>query len=334
MAGGLALMGCAAQGVVVQLDRGFPLVRLEDGQEIRCKHATALVKGAGVRAVVGDRVEIDRAEDADMAQISAILPRSRSFVRRDPAERAVAQTLAANFDVVVIAHPLGELNIRRLERELVLAHETGAAVVVALTKADLVPEEQAAKAEELVRHVVGPSAAVEVVSEAQPESIEAVRAHVPRGSIAVLIGRSGVGKSSMVNLLAGSQVQQTTPVRASDGKGRHTTVNRSMVPVEGGGEVVDMPGVRGMGLWEADAGIEAAFSDIAARAAECKFRDCKHEGEPGCAVQKAVEAGEIHPARLDSYRHLVAENIAQREASEEAQRISERRGHPRRRGQA
>lgn len=319
------------QGRVVQLDRGLPLVRLENGEKLRCKHATALVKGEELRAVIGDEVLIEATEDADVAQIAEILPRKRTFVRRDPAQRSQAQVLAANFDTVVVAQPLAELNIRRLEREMVLACETGAAVVVALTKADLAPETQAATAISLVCNVVGNSAAVEVVSEQDAASIEALRAHIPAGSVAVLIGRSGVGKSSLVNLLAGADVQATTPVRKSDGKGRHTTVNRAIVAIEGGGFVIDMPGVRGMGLWESEEGIAAAFADVVALAQTCKFRDCSHKDEPGCAVQAAVEAGTLHPARLESYLHLVQENKGQQKAAEEARRIQQRTGHPRRR---
>ena len=128
-------------GTVVKLDRGFPLIRTQDGGEFRCKHATAYVKGGNLRAVIGDRVVVDLPDGADMAQIIDILPRKNQFIRKDPAERAIAQVLAANFDTVIIAHPLSELNIRRLERELVLAHETGARVVVALTKSDLAEDE-------------------------------------------------------------------------------------------------------------------------------------------------------------------------------------------------
>lgn len=318
------------QGRVVQLDRGLPLVRLETGEELRCKHATALVKGETLRAVIGDAVLVETSEGADVAQIAEILPRTRSFVRRDPATRSQAQVLAANFDVVVVAQPLAELNIRRLERELVLAHETGARVVVALTKADLATTAQAADSIALVRNVVGTSAAVEVVSEQDAASVEALRAHIPKGEIAVLIGRSGVGKSSLVNVLAGAQVQPTTPVRRSDGKGRHTTVNRAIVAIEGGGFVIDMPGVRGMGLWESEGGLEAAFADITELAQACKFRDCSHKDEPGCAVQKAVAAGTLHPARLSSYQHLVQESEEQQKAAEEAQRIRSRTGHPKR----
>ena len=313
------------EATVIQLDRGFPLVRLDDGREVRCKHATALVKGEKVRAVIGDRVSVDAPEDADMAQIAEILPRTRVFVRRDPAERSQAQTLAANFDTVIIAHPLAELNLRRLERELVLACETGAAVVVALTKADLADDDQAQKVAEQVRHIVGDTASVEVVSEQDAASIEQLRCHVPAGSMAVLIGRSGVGKSSLVNMLAGAEVQATTPVRETDGKGRHTTVNRAIVPIEGGGFVVDMPGVRGMGLWESEEGLAVAFADITALAQDCKFRDCKHTDEPGCAVRAALEAGTLHPARLDSYQHLVRESESQMKASEEARRLERRK---------
>ncbi len=316
---------------VVQLDRGFPLVRTEDGAQFRCKHATALVKGKKHRAVIGDEVMVEADEAADIAQILEILPRRCSLVRKDPAERSLPQTLAANFDVVVVAHPLFELNIRRLERELVLAHETGARVVVALTKADLAQDEaQLRDTTELVRAIATNDDTVLVVSEFDAPSVEALRACIPAGCTAVLIGRSGVGKSSLVNLLAGSEVQQTTAVRETDGKGRHTTVNRSMVAVRDGGWVVDMPGVRGLGLWNADAGIAAAFPDIDKAAMECRFRDCKHGAEPGCAVREAVEAGRIPPQRLESYLRLTEENEQQKQRNEEASRIRSRGGRRKR----
>lgn len=316
-------------GMVVKLDRGFPLIRTQDGGEFRCKHATAYVKGGNLRAVIGDQVKIDLPDGADMAQIIDILPRKNQFIRKDPAERAVAQVLAANFDTVIIAHPLSELNIRRLERELVLAHETGARVVVALTKSDLVEDEaQLSGTFDLVRDIASDRVDVLLVSEKEPESIELVRSYIPEGSVAILIGRSGVGKSSMVNLLAGGHVMDTTPVRESDGKGRHTTVSRAMIEVRGGGLVVDMPGVRGLGLWESSAGIAAAFSDVAELAEKCRFRDCRHEKEPGCAVLAAVEAGEIPIARVESYRNLIQENEEQRKRREEAERLASRGGAP------
>ena len=282
------------QGEVVKLDRGFPLVRL-DGDEslVRCEHATALVKGERVRAVIGDRVEVAYPEGHDKAIIERIVPRTRAFVRKDPTERAVPQVLAANFDRVIVAQPLGDVNTRRLERELVLAYETGAAVTVVLTKADLAEnDEQVEEVRAQVRALTGPDVETLVVSALDPQSVEAVRALAPPGSMAVLVGKSGVGKSSLVNLLVGADVQETAAVREADGKGRHTTVSREMIEVPGGGRVVDMPGVRGLGLWDADAGIEAAFADVEEAATRCRFRDCKHQDEPGCAVRAAVEAGE------------------------------------------
>ncbi|MEQ3363902.1 ribosome small subunit-dependent GTPase A [Raoultibacter massiliensis] len=321
------------EGQVVKLDRGYPLVRTEAGDELRCKHATALVKGEKVRAVIGDRVLLDIPEAHDKAIIAEILPRKTEFVRKDPTERALPQVLAANFDTVLIAQPIADVNLRRLERELVLAHETGADVAVILTKADLAEsDEDIERIARKVGDLVGARDRVLVVSAEEPESIDAVRDLVAPGTTTVLIGKSGVGKSSLVNLLVGCEVQETAEVREVDGKGRHTTVSREMIDVPGGGCVVDMPGVRGLGLWDAESGIEAAFSDIEELAASCKFRDCRHEAEPGCAVRRAVEKGELSQSRLDSYHALRSETNEIRERREEASRIRSRTGHPRRRG--
>ena len=137
----------------------------------------------------------------------------------------------------------------------------------------------------------------------------------------MLIGKSGVGKSSLVNVLAGDNVQETGDVRSYDGKGRHTTVDRVMIEIPGGGFIVDMPGVRGLGLWDANTGLEAAFADVDDLAASCRFRDCKHVDEPGCAVLAAVEAGELARTRLDSYRLLAAEVERVREQRDEARHL-------------
>ena len=284
------------KGQVVKLDRGYPLVKCADGRLVRCEHATSLVKGEKLRAVIGDFVEVNAPEGHDKGIIEAICPRERAFVRKDPTERAVPQVLAANFDRVIVAQPLAEVNLRRLERELVLAYETGAAVTVVLTKADLAESE--AQVEEVaarVRALAGPEVRTLVVSDGNAESVEAVRALMPENTT----------KSSLVNMLVGEDVQETGSGREGDGKGRHTTVSREMVAVPGGGYVVDMPGVRGLGLWDADAGIGAAFADIEQAAENCRFRDCKHENEPGCAVREAVERGEISWQRYESYLKML-----------------------------
>lgn len=321
------------EGEVVKLDRGYPLIRLEDGTELRCKHATALVKGEKARAVIGDRVVLDMPEGHDRAILAEILHRDTEFVRKDPTERALPQVLAANFDYVFVAQPIADVNLRRLERELVLAHETGARVGVILTKADLAEnDEEIIRIADKVRDLAGPDDDVLIVSAEEPASFEAVRALIGPGVTAVLIGKSGVGKSSLVNLLVGDEVQETAAVRENDGKGRHTTVSREMIDLPGGGRVVDMPGVRGLGLWDAESGIEAAFSDIETLAESCRFRDCSHEQEPGCSVRAAVESGELSQSRLDSYRALRQETKDIRERREEASRIRSRTGHPRRRG--
>ena len=307
---------------VVKLDRGYPLVRCEDGRLVRCEHATALVKGEKVRAVIGDFVEVNAPEGHDKGIIESICPRERAFVRKDPTERAVPQVLAANFDRVILAQPLAEVNLRRLERELVLAYETGAAVTVVLTKADLAEsEEQVEQVADRVRALAGPDVRTLVVSDGNAESVEAVRALMASGTTTVLVGKSGVGKSSLVNMLVGEEVQETGTVREGDGKGRHTTVSREMVAIPGGGYVVDMPGVRGLGLWDADAGIGAAFADIEEVAERCRFRDCGHEDEPGCAVRAAVESGEISEERFASYQALRRETKDLRVRREEARRM-------------
>ena len=305
---------------VVKLDRGYPLVRCEDGRLVRCEHATALVKGEKVRAVIGDFVEVNAPEGHDKGIIESICPRERAFVRKDPTERAVPQVLAANF-------------LRRLERELVLAYETGAAVTVVLTKADLAEsEEQVEQVAERVRALAGPDVRTLVVSDGNAESVEAVRALMAPGTTTVLVGKSGVGKSSLVNMLVGEEVQETGTVREGDGKGRHTTVSREMVAIPGGGYVVDMPGVRGLGLWDADAGIGAAFADIEQVAQQCRFRDCKHENEPGCAVRAAVESGEIAPERFASYQALKQETATLRDRREEARRMRGEKASDKKRG--
>ena len=308
-------------GTVVKLDRGFPLVRLDNDNELRCEHAIALVKGERIRACIGDKVRVSIPDTHDKGVIEAILPRETQFVRRDPAERTASQVLAANFSLVMVVEPIVQLNLRRLERELVLAHETGAKVAVVLTKSDLAENDEADLVLDDVRALAGESVTVLSTSLDDDASLERVRSLVGAGEVAILIGKSGVGKSSLVNALTGYEVQETASVRQRDGKGRHTTVDRVIVDLPGGGSVVDMPGVRGLGLWDADQGLETAFADVEEIAQGCRFRDCSHHEEPGCAVQAAVQEGALSQKRLDSY-HALAQEIAQvRTRREEADRL-------------
>jgi len=312
-------LGDCLQGRVIKLDRKFPLVELEDGRLMRCKHATDMVKNAGVRAVVGDNVLLNWAEGQDMPLIVSINPRTTSLIRKDPTERSLPQVLASNFDRVLVVHPLNQLNVARLQRELVLAHETGAKVGVVLTKADLAKDEEAlVEARRTVESQVGQEVEVLVISNEDEEGLDEVRRLIEPGTCTVLIGRSGVGKSSMVNLLAGSDVARTGAVREYDGKGRHTTVSREIIRLPNGGCVVDMPGVRGLGMWEAEQGIGVAFSEIEELAAHCRFADCRHISEPGCAVRAAVECGELAKERLEAYCKLLDETAQVRRRKEQA----------------
>ncbi len=295
---------------VARVDRGLPLVATANGPE-RAEPATHLVKSSGAaasRAVVGDWVALARPDGHDMPIIEAILPRHGAFARKDPGEETGEQVLIANVDTVFVVQSFsgGGLNVSRLERELVLAWESGAKPVVVLTKADLCEnvEEQTAMARDI-------AFGVDVVAESAVTGvgIEEVRAHVPTGATAALLGGSGVGKSTLVNRLVGHELQETNTVRATDDKGRHTTVAREIVLVPGGGVIIDTPGMRALALWDAEDGMAAAFPEIEALSQHCRFRDCSHVNEPGCAVIAAVAAGDLPERRLASYRRLTDELI-------------------------
>jgi len=293
---------------VARVDRGLPLIATGDGLE-RAEPATHLVKTADAstsRAVVGDWVAIARPEGHEMPIIEAILPRKSAFARRDPGEETGEQVLIANIDVVFVVQSLSGsgINIRRLERELVVAWESGAQPVVVLTKADLVDS-----ADDQFKHAEEVAFGVDVIVESAVTGIgiEDVHARVPAGVTAALLGASGVGKSTLVNRLVGAELQATGEVREGDDKGRHITVAREIVTIPDGGVIIDTPGMRGLGLWDAEDGLEAAFPDIEELAVRCKFGDCTHTSEPGCAVLAAVADGELAERRLESYLRLVAE---------------------------
>ena len=294
---------------VVRVDREFPMVAAADGL-LRAEPAVHLVKtrGIGSRAVVGDWVALSRPEGHDLAIIEAILPRTTAFTRKDPGEATGEQVLIANIDVVFVVQSLSGrgLNVRRLERELVLAWESGARPVVILSKADVAEDTDYQR--KLAAESTG-DVPIIVESAISGEGLEEVRAQVPVGTTAALLGGSGVGKSTLINGLVGEEVQRTGHVRERDDKGRHITVARELVQLPGGGIIIDTPGMRGLALWDAGDGIASAFPDIDALSQKCRFRDCTHNSEPGCAVIAAVEAGLLPARRLESYRLLQGEMV-------------------------
>jgi ribosome biogenesis GTPase len=238
-----------------------------------------------------------------------VLPRRSAFVRGDGRERLAteAQVVAANIDRVFVVQALTNgPNLRRLERELVLAWQSGATPVVVLNKSDLVDAGAIDDAVAATRRVAA-DAPVVVTSAVDGVGIDDLRGYAPLGTTIALVGASGVGKSSLVNRLVGRDVQATVAVREHDQRGRHTTTARELVPLPGGGLLVDTPGLRAVSLWEADEGVELAFPDVARLAHDCRFRDCRHVREPDCAVRDAVDDGRLDPARLESYRRLQAE---------------------------
>lgn len=307
--------GCP--GRVARVDRGWSTVMRHstDGEPLRVRNLTAEV-------AVGDWV----VPSADGERVEHVIERTSAFVRRASFEgdRFEADTLAANVDVVFLVHALGAPpNQRRLERELVLAFDSGAEPVVLLTKADLVDDAEPARAE-LAAVALG--VPVLVASGLTGEGLDAVAAYATGNRTLAFLGASGVGKSTIVNALLGREEMETSPVREGDQRGRHTTVAAQLLRLPGGGWLIDTPGVRAVSLWLSGHGIERAFADVFELMDGCRFRDCKHDQEPGCAVQAAIAAGELDPARLRSLERLVEEEAR---LEEEQQRYAKRAGRRR-----
>jgi ribosome biogenesis GTPase len=309
-----AFVPYAAAGLVpariVRVDRGMcdAVVPGGDGAPATLRADTEPVHSPDptLVACTGDWAALD----PDPAQpkgpsVRALLPRRTAIVRSASSKRSEGQVLAANIDHAVIAVSLAaELDLGRLERFLSLAWESGAQPLVALTKSDLVPDttyllEDAESA--------APGVQVVVVSAATGEGLDVLSA-VLAGGTAVLLGQSGAGKSTLTNALLGREVQEVRATRDADGKGRHTTTTRDLLPMPQGGVLIDTPGLRGVGLWDAESGLTQVFAEIEQLAQECRFQDCSHQSEPGCAVLAALEDGTLQHRRLESYRKLLREN--------------------------
>ena len=259
---------------------------------------------AAAMPVVGDWVAA-RVAAADYAIVEAVLPRRTCFSRRAAGRREEEQPLAANIDLVFLVCGLdGDFNVRRLERYLALAAESGAAPVIVLNKADLCDDAAAREIE--VRAVAG-AAPIVAVSATANGGTEVLRQFLAPGRTVALLGSSGVGKSTIVNGLLGEDRLRTAEVRLSDSRGRHTTTHRELAPLPGGGALIDTPGMRELQLWAGTDSIDRTFDDVAAAAAGCRFRDCTHGSEPGCAVAAALESGALDRHRWESYRKLLGE---------------------------
>jgi len=284
---------------VSRVDRGRLSVLTADG-ESRVHPGAALYDESGLSGpAVGDWVAV-RGELA-----VAVLPRTSAFVRTVAGRTSAAQVVAANLDTVLVVDSLsGEARLRRVERYLAVAWSSGATPVVVLTKADLC-EDVAAVVEQVREDALG----VEVlaVSSVTGDGVDAVRALLPPGRTGAMVGPSGVGKSSLVNALSGETIADTGEIRENDGRGRHTTTARELHLLPGGGLLVDTPGMRELALYDDGDGVDSAYADVTVLAADCRFRDCQHRTEPGCAVAAAIDDGSLDPARYNAWRKLQAE---------------------------
>lgn len=324
-------------GVVVRLDRGFPMVATRGGILLRAEHAVDFVKGkpgkrgkrskraadaesaspavtGGMLPSVGDVVAVRVTPGHDMGVILRVLPRRTSFERWRGKNRGERQVLAANVDVIFIVQPLGAerdtlpLMRDRVARSLVLARDCGADPVVVLTKVDRCDSFEVADVCDDLCRLAGADVHVIATSARTGEGLDEVRACIPRGSVGMILGESGAGKSTLLNTLLGVEALDTNAVRERDDAGRHTTVARIMVTLpEPCGVIADCPGLRSLPLVGHERGLARSFPEIVEASRACRFNDCTHLHEPGCAVREGVDRGEIDQTRLDAFLSLARE---------------------------
>ncbi len=305
---------------VSRLDRGWSTA-IRRIAEARGAADPLRIRNIGADVAVGDWI----IPSDDGERVDHVLERTSAFTRRASFDgmRAVSHTLAANIDVVFLVHALGSPpSPRRLERELVLAFDSGAEPVVVLTKTDLVDDPEPTR-----RALADVALGVPVLlaSGITGDGIEAIRGYAVGNRTLTFLGASGVGKSTIVNALLGATRQAVTEVREGDQRGRHTTVAAELLPLRGEGWLIDTPGVRAVSLWLSGNGIERAFADVFDLMDGCRFRDCKHDQEPGCAVQAAIAAGDLEPVRLESLERLIAEEAALEEEQRAREKAADRR---------
>lgn len=297
---GLGLAG-AFVGRVARIDADIAQLFVEAG-ELSARVPRRVVRAEPGRPVTGDWVACVSAGEP---VVEAVLPRRSELVRRAAGRRAAGQRLCANVDVLFVVMGLdGDFNPRRLERYLTLAAEGRMRPVVLLTKAGLSPDAAKLAAE---AGAVAPGVAVHAIDVLAGIAADAPLGYLGEGVTAAVVGSSGAGKSTLVNHLLGEDRMRIASVRAHDDRGKHTTTHRELLPLPVGGAVIDTPGLRELGLWADSGSLETAFPDVIELGAGCRFRDCAHQAEPGCAVRAAVAEGRLDGARLASYIALGAE---------------------------
>jgi ribosome biogenesis GTPase / thiamine phosphate phosphatase len=299
----------AIPGRVVSEQRGMYIVAAEPGllqSELSGKFRSQ-AEAEGRFPAVGDWVVIVPLPGESRAVIHAVLPERSRFSRQASGGRTREQIIAANIDTVFIVGALDggrSANIHRLERYLTLGWNSGATPVVLLNKADLCPDIPG-----FLRSLEPVTAGVNIypVSAKENTGLEALKPYLSMGKTVAFLGSSGVGKSALINALLGYDRQEVGQIRERDFTGRHTTTTRELIVLTDGGAVIDTPGMREIQMWAGDDDLNNSFGDITSLARNCRFKNCQHHAEPGCAVKAAMENGELHPQRLDSYEKLQKE---------------------------
>lgn len=271
---------------------------------------------------VGDWVAVDPGEDGELPVVRALLPRRNRFSRKSPGRSCAEQVIGANVDCVVVVTTLPEdINLNRLERYLTLIRKSGARGMILINKADITPEDELHYALERLKFLCGKDVELYAVSAANPASLPPSLLHLPPGQTALVVGSSGVGKSTLVNTLVGEECRETGEVNEVTGKGRHVSVARELILLPGGGVLIDNPGMREVQMWTDAATLRAEFEDLSTLAGQCRFADCSHRYDVGCAVRGAVESGMLSRERYEHFLNL-EEEIAELEKRAEKRRMT------------
>lgn len=292
-------------GRISSVNRNGCKVYMKDG-EVRAR-VSGRLRQDGLHPVVGDWVAISK-DNSSTCTVHAILPRKSKISRKDAGRATAEQVIVANIDIAFIMTSLNrDLNMRRLERYLAIVRQSGADPVIVLNKSDIC-DNICARINDV--RAIAPDVPVHAISATEDIGIGPLSSYLQEGKTVVLIGSSGVGKSTLINALYGLERQKVGAIREDDSRGRHITTVRELILLEKGGVIIDNPGMRELQLWNASEGLHNTFQDIEELAVKCKFSDCRHETEPGCMIRKAIEEGRLPEVRFESYRKLQRELLA------------------------